>query len=187
MCSTYVPDGSGAGEREDCAQCLCHRGHDVSIRCSWATLEVQEDRGALFGGQFNGSSGYEEAAVQGFMAGVNAAMKVMNRKQVVLDRSQAYIVPIDDLVTKENHEPYRMMTSRAGIPAALRQDNADIRLRGIGHEIGLVSDEEYERTLLKMKQIREEIGRLRKVNIGAPGGSEVFEDNGSTLLKSESP
>ena len=150
------------------------------------TLEFKKIEGLFSGGQFNGSSGYEEAAVQGFMAGVNAAMKVMGRKQVVLDRSQAYIgVLIDDLVTKENHEPYRMMTSRAEYRLLLRQDNADIRLREIGHEIGLVSDEEYEQTLLKMKQIREEIGRLQKVNIGvSPEVQKFLEIHGSTLLKS---
>jgi len=150
------------------------------------TLEFKKIEGLFSGGQFNGSSGYEEAAVQGFMAGVNAAMKVMGRKQVVLDRSQAYIgVLIDDLVTKENHEPYRMMTSRAEYRLLLRQDNADIRLREIGHEIGLVSDEEYEQTLLKMKQIREEIGRLQKVNIGvSPEVQKFLEVHGSTLLKS---
>lgn len=150
------------------------------------TLEFKKIEGLFSGGQFNGSSGYEEAAVQGFMAGVNAAMKVMGRKQVVLDRSQAYIgVLIDDLVTKENHEPYRMMTSRAEYRLLLRQDNADIRLRGIGHEIGLVSDEEYEQTLLKMKQIDEEIGRLKKVNIGvSPEVQKFLEVHKSTLLKS---
>lgn len=151
-----------------------------------ATLEFKKIEGLFSGGQFNGSSGYEEAAVQGFMAGVNAAMKIMGREQIVLDRSQAYIgVLIDDLVTKENHEPYRMMTSRAEYRLLLRQDNADLRLRGIGHDIGLVSDEEYEWLLTKRRQIEEEIRRLGKVNIGA--GDEVqkfLEEHNSTLLKS---
>ena len=151
-----------------------------------ATLEFKKIEGLFSGGQFNGSSGYEEAAVQGFMAGVNAAMKIMGREQIVLDRSQAYIgVLIDDLVTKENHEPYRMMTSRAEYRLLLRQDNADLRLRGIGHDIGLVRDEEYERLLTKRRQIEEEIRRLGKVNIGA--GDEVqkfLEEHNSTLLKS---
>ena len=110
-----------------------------------SSLEFKKISGLFSGGQFNGSSGYEEAAVQGFMAGVNAAMKIMGREPVVLDRSQAYIgVLIDDLVTKENHEPYRMMTSRAEYRLLLRQDNADLRLRKIGSEIGLVSKEDYE-------------------------------------------
>lgn len=151
-----------------------------------ATLEFKKIEGLFSGGQFNGSSGYEEAAVQGFMAGVNAAMKIMGKKQIVLDRSQAYIgVLIDDLVTKENHEPYRMMTSRAEYRLLLRQDNADLRLRGIGHEIGLVSDEEYERMLTKRRQIEEEIRRLGKVNIGAGDLVQNFlEEHNSTLLKS---
>lgn len=151
-----------------------------------ATLEFKKIEGLFSGGQFNGSSGYEEAAVQGFMAGVNAAMKIMGREQIVLDRSQAYIgVLIDDLVTKENHEPYRMMTSRAEYRLLLRQDNADLRLRRIGHEIGLVSDEEYERMLTKRRQIEEEIRRLGKVNIGAGDLVQKFlEEHNSTLLKS---
>lgn len=151
-----------------------------------ATLEFKKIGGLFSGGQFNGSSGYEEAAVQGFMAGVNAAMKIMGKEQIVLDRSQAYIgVLIDDLVTKENHEPYRMMTSRAEYRLLLRQDNADLRLRGIGHEIGLVSDEEYERMLTKRRQIEEEIRRLGKVNIGAGDLVQSFlEEHNSTLLKS---
>ena len=131
------------------------------------SLEFKNIEGLFSGGQFNGSSGYEEAAVQGFMAGVNAAMKILGREPYVLDRSQAYIgVLIDDLVTKENHEPYRMMTSRAEYRLLLRQDNADLRLRGIGHEIGLVSDEEYEETCKKEQQIEEEIRRLEKTNVG---------------------
>lgn len=151
-----------------------------------ATLEFKKIRGLFSGGQFNGSSGYEEAAVQGFMAGVNAAMKLLGREPVVLDRSQAYIgVLIDDLVTKENHEPYRMMTSRAEYRLLLRQDNADIRLRGIGHEIGLVSDEEYEALLKKIDEIQKEISRLEKLTIGGtPRVQEVLEQYGSTLLKS---
>ena len=153
-----------------------------------ATLEFKKIEGLFAGGQFNGSSGYEEAAVQGFMAGVNACMKILGREQVVLDRSQAYIgVLIDDLVTKENHEPYRMMTSRAEYRLLLRQDNADIRLRRIGHEIGLVSDEEYERLLRKMEQIKEEIARLEKTNVGAnPEVQKFLKKRGSTLLKSGS-
>ena len=133
-----------------------------------ATLEFKAIDGLFSGGQFNGSSGYEEAAVQGFMAGVNASMKVLGREPYVLDRSQAYIgVLIDDLVTKENHEPYRMMTSRAEYRLLLRQDNADLRLMAIGHEIGLVGDEQYERLLWKEKIIEEEISRLENTNIGA--------------------
>ena len=152
------------------------------------TLEFKKIKGLFAGGQFNGSSGYEEAAVQGFMAGVNAAMEILGREPVVLDRSQAYIgVLIDDLVTKENHEPYRMMTSRAEYRLLLRQDNADIRLRKIGHDIGLVSDEEYQQLLDKMEAIEKEIKRLEKATIGGTPKVQAFlEEHGSTLLKSGS-
>ena len=151
-----------------------------------STLEFKKIRGLFAGGQFNGSSGYEEAAVQGFMAGVNASMEVMGREQVVLDRSQAYIgVLIDDLVTKENHEPYRMMTSRAEYRLLLRQDNADLRLRETGHNIGLVSDEEYEHLLEKKAQIDAEIERLEKATIGGtPKVQELLAKYESTPLKS---
>ena len=151
-----------------------------------STLEFKKIHGLFAGGQFNGSSGYEEAAVQGFMAGVNASMEVMGREQVVLDRSQAYIgVLIDDLVTKENHEPYRMMTSRAEYRLLLRQDNADLRLRRIGHDIGLVSDAEYEHLFEKETQINAEIERLEKATIGGtPKVQELLARYESTPLKS---
>ena len=151
-----------------------------------ASLEFKKIRGLFSGGQFNGSSGYEEAAVQGFMAGVNAAMEIMGREPVVLDRSQAYIgVLIDDLVTKENREPYRMMTSRAEYRLLLRQDNADLRLRKIGYEIGLVSQEEYDRLLWKEKAIEEESRRLETVNIGTSEKVQNFlAQHNSTALKS---
>lgn len=151
-----------------------------------ATLEFKAIGGLFSGGQFNGSSGYEEAAVQGFMAGVNASMKVLGREAFVLDRSEAYIgVLIDDLVTKESHEPYRMMTSRAEYRLLLRQDNADLRLRRIGHDMGLVSDAEYEHLLEKEKQIEAEVERLEHTNIGANAEVQSFlEKSGSTILKS---
>ena len=150
------------------------------------TLEFKKIKGLFAGGQFNGSSGYEEAAVQGFMAGVNAAMEILEREQIVLDRSQAYIgVLIDDLVTKENHEPYRMMTSRAEYRLLLRQDNADLRLREIGYHIGLVSDKEYEKLLKKKDAIEKEIKRLQKATIGGvPKVQDFLKEHGSTLLKS---
>ena len=160
----------------------------INSRQLKATLEFKKIEGLFSGGQFNGSSGYEEAAVQGFMAGVNAAMKVLGREPYVLDRSQAYIgVLIDDLVTKENHEPYRMMTSRAEYRLLLRQDNADLRLMKIGHEIGLVDDKTYERLLWKEKAIDEEIQRLERTTIGANEGVQEFlSRKNSTLLKSGS-
>ena len=150
-----------------------------------STLEFKKIHGLFAGGQFNGSSGYEEAAVQGFMAGVNASMEVMGREQVVLDRSQAYIgVLIDDLVTKENHEPYRMMTSRAEYRLLLRQDNADQRLTAIGHDIGLIDDIRYQHLLQKEVLIYREIERVSHVNIGAgPKTQKLLEACGSTPLK----
>lgn len=157
----------------------------INSRQLKSSLEFKAIRGLFSGGQFNGSSGYEEAAVQGFMAGVNAAMQVLGREPVILDRSQAYIgVLIDDLVTKENHEPYRMMTSRAEYRLLLRQDNADLRLRGIGHEIGLVSDEEYERVCRKERDIEAEVDRLEHTTTGANERVQAFlRAHGSTELK----
>ncbi len=134
----------------------------------YATLEFKKIKGLFSGGQFNGSSGYEEAACQGLIAGINAAMSVLGREPLVLDRSEAYIgVLIDDLVTKENHEPYRMMTSRAEYRLLLRQDNADFRLTKKGYEIGLISKERYDWVCKKEELIAAEIERVSKVKIGA--------------------
>ena len=150
------------------------------------SLEFKKIRGLFSGGQFNGSSGYEEAAAQGLMAGMNAARMIQGKEPIVLDRSQAYIgVLIDDLVTKETSEPYRMMTSRAEYRLLLRQDNADLRLTKIGHEVGLINDERYEHLLKKERQIKEEEERLDHVNIGAGKETqELLESLGSSTLKS---
>ena len=134
----------------------------------YPSLEFKKIKGLFSGGQFNGSSGYEEAAGQGLVAGINAAMSVLLKEPLILDRSESYIgVLIDDLVTKENHEPYRMMTSRAEYRLLLRQDNADLRLSKKGYRVGLISQERYDWILEKERLIEEEIARVEKVNIGA--------------------
>lgn len=134
----------------------------------YPSLEFKKIKGLFSGGQFNGSSGYEEAAAQGLVAGINAAMSVLLKESLILDRSESYIgVLIDDLVTKENHEPYRMMTSRAEYRLLLRQDNADLRLSKKGYRVGLISQERYDWILEKERLIEEEIARVEKVNIGA--------------------
>ena len=151
-----------------------------------SSLEFKKIKGLFAGGQFNGSSGYEEAAAQGLMAGINAARKLQEKDPIILDRSQAYIgVLIDDLVTKETQEPYRMMTSRAEYRLLLRQDNADLRLTKIGYEAGLISQERYDKLLVKEQQIEDEMKRLEDINVGASKNVQsLLEELGSTTLKS---
>ena len=158
----------------------------INPRQLYPTLEFKKIKGLFSGGQFNGSSGYEEAAAQGLIAGINAAMEVKGREQLVLDRSEAYIgVLIDDLVTKENHEPYRMMTSRAEYRLLLRQDNADLRLRKKGYQVGLIDEETYQAVLRKEEAIQKEIEHTEHATIGGtPEVQKLMEEKGSTLLKS---
>ncbi len=160
----------------------------INPRQLMPTLEFKNIKNLFSGGQFNGSSGYEEAAAQGLIAGINAALKVKGEELLVLDRSEAYIgVLIDDLVTKENHEPYRMMTSRAEYRLLLRQDNADLRLREKGYRVGLISEEQYQDILEKERLIKEEIERVEHVNVGASKPvQELLEQYGSTPLTSGS-
>lgn len=157
----------------------------INAKQLYPSLEFKNVKGLFAGGQFNGSSGYEEAAAQGLMAGINCALSLLGRDPVVLDRSQAYIgVLIDDLVTKDNREPYRMMTSRAEYRLLLRQDNADLRLREIGYQVGLVSKKEYEALLKKKEMIDKEIERLKNTKLGGSAPVQAFlTAHGSSTLK----
>ena len=157
----------------------------INPRQLYPTLEFKTIKGLFSGGQFNGSSGYEEAAAQGLVAGINAAMSVLGKDPLILDRSESYIgVLIDDLVTKENHEPYRMMTSKAEYRLLLRQDNADLRLSEKGYRVGLISQERYDWVVEKERLIAREVERIEHVNIGANAVvQKLLEEHQSTPLK----
>ncbi len=157
----------------------------INAKQLYPTLEFKDIKGLFSAGQLNGSSGYEEAAAQGLVAGINAALLIKGREQIILDRSEAYIgVLIDDLVTKDNFEPYRMMTSRAEYRLLLRQDNADLRLREKGYRVGLISEKDYEATLIKKKMINEEMKRLKNLMVGASKNVQKFLSlKGSSELK----
>ena len=157
----------------------------IDARQLYPSLEFRQIRGLFSAGQFNGSSGYEEAAAQGLIAGMNASLEIQGKEPVILDRSQAYIgVLIDDLITKDNREPYRMMTSRAEYRLLLRQDNADLRLREIGYMAGLVSEKDYQHTCQKGERIEKEVSRLKSTMVGASAPIQKFlSEHGSSPLK----
>lgn len=158
----------------------CINANDLKLSLEWKTID-----GLFCAGQFNGSSGYEEAAAQGLLAGINAAMKLKGRDPLILKRSESYIgVLIDDLVSKDNREPYRMMTSRAEYRLLLRQDNADLRLRKYGYRVGLINEEQYQYVCWKEEMIQQETDRLRLVRVGAAAANQEYLTSiGSSTLK----